>query len=65
MKQTYAINLTARRDWKYVRAHKTDVAATMRAWLRAYEADWQAAHEENAERDKQPANVKPMKKAAR
>lgn len=63
MRPTHAINTTARRDWKYVRAHKTDVAATMRAWLRSYEADWDAAHAEQAERERQPANVKPMRKS--
>lgn len=51
MKPTHAINVTGRREFAYIRSHKTDVAATIRRWLREYAADWEAAYAEKAERE--------------
>jgi hypothetical protein len=48
MRPTSSINVTGNPNFRYVRSIRTDVGATMRAWLRAYEQAWAEAHEANS-----------------
>ena len=65
MKPSHSINMTGNPEWRYVPEKSTDVAATMRRWLKRYCDDWGAAQLENAERDGAVQNVRPMKKVTR